>query len=86
MLPNAFYKISWLWFLPALFIGSIINYPILKWNQRRLNNTQLNFRDDIVSILGLIFVIVMWGVTAKFSVGEKSINYLLPNLAILLVA
>lgn len=24
-------KISWLWFLIALFIDSLINYPLLKW-------------------------------------------------------
>jgi len=28
-------KISWLWYLPALFIDSNMNYPLLAWSQRR---------------------------------------------------
>merc|ERR1719450_303892 len=30
-LPDIFSKLSWLWYLPALFIDCIITYPLLAW-------------------------------------------------------
>lgn len=32
MLPKLIHKLSWLWFLPALFVDSNINYPLLTWS------------------------------------------------------
>jgi glucans biosynthesis protein C len=32
MIPYFYLKMSWLWFLPALFIDSMINYPLLKFS------------------------------------------------------
>lgn len=31
LLPDIIIHMSWLWFLLALFLDSIINYPLLKW-------------------------------------------------------
>lgn len=28
-------RLSWLWFLPVLFLCKIINYPFVAWSQRR---------------------------------------------------
>jgi hypothetical protein len=32
LLPKIIIHMSWLWFLLALFIDSMINYPLLKWS------------------------------------------------------
>lgn len=32
---GAIKRISWLWFLPALFVDCLIAYPLLKWSKRR---------------------------------------------------
>ena len=34
-LPTIYLKLSWLWYLPALFIDFIICYPLLRWTVRR---------------------------------------------------
>ena len=35
MLPGIHLKLSWLWYLPALFIDCILTYPLLRWSIRR---------------------------------------------------
>ena len=32
MAPFFIFKMSWLWFLLALFVDSVVNYPFLKWS------------------------------------------------------
>lgn len=39
-------KISWLWFLLALFCDSIIAYPLLCWTQRRSKGIQVTLKED----------------------------------------
>ena len=34
-LPTIHLKLSWLWYLPALFIDFILTYPLLRWSIRR---------------------------------------------------
>lgn len=34
-LPGIHLKLSWLWYLPALFIDFMICYPLLRWSIRR---------------------------------------------------
>ena len=34
-IPGVFKRLSWLWFLPGLFVVCILNYPFLVWSQRR---------------------------------------------------
>jgi fucose 4-O-acetylase-like acetyltransferase len=34
-LPTIHLKLSWLWYLPALFIDCILTYPLLRWTIRR---------------------------------------------------
>ena len=45
MLPQLAKKLSWLWFLPALFVDSNINYPLLKWSQRRQAKVPIDHTD-----------------------------------------
>jgi len=44
--PKIYEKLSWLWFLPALFIDSNMNYPLLAWTQRRAANIPLDWKVD----------------------------------------
>lgn len=30
-------KLSWLWFLPMLFVVFLFSYPLMAWSQRRQN-------------------------------------------------
>ena len=34
-LPTIHIKLSWLWYLPALFIDCVLTYPLLRWTVRR---------------------------------------------------
>lgn len=45
-LPKIFSKLSWLWYLPALFIDCILTYPLLAWSIRRAKKIPFNARDD----------------------------------------
>ena len=44
--PVVFQKLSWLWFLPVLFITSILTYPVLAWSQRRKKGIPLDLVED----------------------------------------
>jgi peptidoglycan/LPS O-acetylase OafA/YrhL len=50
-------KISWLWFLIALFIDSIINYPLLKFVQRRKAKEPVTLNNDGLTLFGFLFLI-----------------------------
>jgi fucose 4-O-acetylase-like acetyltransferase len=50
-LPDIFSKLSWLWYLPALFIDCILTYPLLAWTVRRARKIPWSERDDGNTIL-----------------------------------
>lgn len=58
--PSLLKKISWLWFLMALFVDSLINYPILKWTQRRYAKKPITFLDDGLTLIGLFVLLLGW--------------------------
>ena len=41
-LPGIFGKLSWLWYLPALFVDCILTYPLLAWTIRRARKIPYN--------------------------------------------
>ena len=45
-LPTIDKKLSWLWYLPALFIDSCVNYPLLAWTQRRSTHVPIDWNID----------------------------------------
>jgi len=59
-LPHIFAKLSWLWYLPALFIDCIITYPLLAWSVRRSKKIPFNGRDDGNIIFLQIAILVVW--------------------------
>lgn len=62
---------SWLWFLPALFIDSVLNYPILRWTQRRYKEEPITLKDDGLTIGGLGLLLVMWVGFQQVLVGDS---------------
>jgi hypothetical protein len=39
-------KMSWLWFLPLLFVVSVLSYPTVAWTQRRARKIEIDFKED----------------------------------------
>ena len=74
MLPQFLFKMSWLWFLPALFIDSLINYPILKWTQRRYSEKPMSLKDDGLIFGGLFLTLFIWIAFQWTLVGSKVEN------------
>ena len=52
-------ELSWLWFLLALFINSLVNYPILAWTQRRARGIAVD-RDDLWYVAGVVVAMGIW--------------------------
>ena len=52
MVPFFIFKMSWLWFLLALFVDSVVNYPFLKWTQRRQQDLEMTLKDDVLTVGG----------------------------------
>ena len=46
-LPSIHLKLSWLWYLPALFIDCVLTYPLLAWTVRRSRGIPWVNRDDV---------------------------------------
>jgi hypothetical protein len=59
-LPTIFSKLSWLWYLPALFIDCILTYPLLAWSVRRAYKIPFNSRDDGNIILMQLVILIIW--------------------------
>ena len=62
---------SWLWFLLALFIDSIINYPLLKWSQRRYAGKEFN-KVDVGIFAAFTFIITLWGAGMVLGAGSEN--------------
>ena len=41
-LPTVHLKLSWLWYLPALFMDFMLCYPLLRWTVRRSKRIPLD--------------------------------------------
>ena len=46
VLPLVVDKMSWLWFLPLLFVVSVLSYPTIAWTQRRNRKIDIDFKED----------------------------------------
>jgi len=61
-LPTIYLKLSWLWYLPALFIDLIICYPLLRWTIRRSRGIPFDPMIDLGIITLQIITLVLWAV------------------------
>jgi hypothetical protein len=81
-LPNIFSKLSWLWYLPALFIDCLLTYPLLAWSIRRAYKIPFNSRDDGNIVLMQLVILIIWCYPAFYldtddRYGER---FLLPSI------
>lgn len=86
-LPSIFSKLSWLWYLPALFIDCILTYPLLAWTIRRSNKIPFNARDDGNIILLQIVIFAIWCYPCFYMDTSNSYGtrYLLPSIGTLAI-
>ena len=59
-LPTIFSKLSWLWYLPALFIDCVLTYPLLAWSIRRAKKIPFNGRDDGNIVFLQLAILTAW--------------------------
>lgn len=80
-IPSIPTKLSWLWYLPALFIDLVITYPLLAWTVRRSRKIPYNQRDDGNIILLQLAIFVIWLFPAFYLDTKKDMGtkYLLPS-------
>jgi peptidoglycan/LPS O-acetylase OafA/YrhL len=72
---NLVTNLSWLWYLPAMFVDFLLTYPLLRWSKRRKAGMPIE-KDD--ALIFLLLLVTMGGWAA--------VNYLaLPQYAHLLV-
>lgn len=60
-LPTVHTKLSWLWYLPALFIDFMICYPLLRWSVRRSKNIKYDPVTDTGIIAHQMLNLAIWG-------------------------
>ena len=70
MFLPAFKKLSWLWFLVALFVNSICNYPLLGWIRRRTQKKPLDIRDGCY-LISLCIVMTLWALMNVYIPEDK---------------
>jgi len=74
-------KLSWLWYLPALFIDIVLTYPLVAWTVRRSRKIPFNQRDDGNIILLQLALFVIWLFPCFYLDTKKDFGtrYLLPS-------
>jgi hypothetical protein len=71
-MPIIYTKLSWLWFLPALFIDSCINYSLLAWTQRRSAGKPIDWKIDAKYLAGLSLAMLVWALPNIFLAEKNS--------------
>ena len=84
-LPDIHMKLSWLWYLPALFIDFMLTYPLLRWTIRRSRGHDFECLTDGGLIVLQLATLACWlwacmGVVTKDDFGEI---YLVPAVVAL---
>lgn len=84
-LPTIHQKLSWLWYLPALFIDIMLTYPLLRWSIRRSKGIPFEPMTDIGIMTHQVVVLALWAIVNFFLVPtmDYNITLLLPSIGIL---
>lgn len=84
-LPTIHLKLSWLWYLPALFIDFMICYPLLRWSIRRSKGIKYDAVTDTGIIAHQLVTLAIWGTICYFVVTKYNYGYiyLVPAVATL---
>lgn len=71
-LPSVHLKLSWLWYLPALFIDCMLTYPLLRWTMRRSRGIPFDPLVDTGIILHQIITLAVWALPCYFLVTKDN--------------
>jgi len=84
-LPTIYLKLSWLWYLPALFIDCMITFPLLRWTIRRSKNIPYDPVTDTGIVLLQIVTLAVWAVPNYYLVPTNDYNttLLIPAICVL---
>lgn len=85
-IPSLHSKLSWLWFLPVLFVIMLLNYPFLVFTSRRKNKLPFSLQEDSKLIFGQILTLVVWAGVCFLIVEESEFkDYMLPSIVTLVL-
>ena len=80
-LPEVHMKLSWLWYLPALFIDFVITFPLLRWTIRRSKGIPFDPLTDLLIIALQIVTLALWAIPCYFFVpNDLGEIYLMPAI------
>ena len=81
-LPTIHLKLSWLWYLPALFIDCILTYPLLRWTIRRSKRIPFDPLVDTGIVLHQIITLGIWCLPCYYLVTKDRYGeiYLVPSI------
>ena len=80
MADNFLTKLGPLWFLPAIFIVVIMNYPMIKFSKRRANLKPLDFEDTKLILGQLSLVLIGYNLWCSgLTEPEDFWKYIIPN-------
>lgn len=84
-LPTVYLKLSWLWYLPALFIDFLICYPLLRWTIRRSKGMEFDSLTDTGIVLLQIATLCLWATACYYLVPTYNYNttLLIPAIFVL---
>jgi hypothetical protein len=79
---------SWLWFLPLLFVVNVVSYPVLAWTQRRANRIDIDFKEDGKLLLAQVILCIKLQIIAIWYCADQGQGwlYLVPSCLTLVVA
>ena len=84
-LPTIYLKLSWLWYLPALFIDCMLTYPLLRWTIRRSRQIPYDPVIDSGIVLLQIVTLFVWALPNYYLVTAHDYNttLLIPAICVL---
>ena len=73
-LPTIYLKLSWLWYLPALFIDCMLTYPLLRWSIRRSKQIPFDPVTDTGIVCLQIVTLFVWAIPNYYLVPTYDYN------------
>jgi hypothetical protein len=89
-LPTIYNKLSWLWYLPALFMDFMICYPLLRWSIRRSRKIPFDAVTDTGIVTLQLVTLGIWCIPNYYLIeyhdtlyGNYNTDLLLPAIGVL---
>lgn len=84
-LPTIYLKLSWLWYLPALFIDCMLTFPLLRWSIRRSREIPFDAVTDTGIIVLQMVTLFIWAIPNYYLVPTMDYNtkLLIPSIGVL---